>query len=789
AITRKNRMVSIDVLANDTDNDGDNLSIESIVDGAIGTATIVSGPPVSIEYTPQSDQYGEDTLTYVVNDGKGKSASGTVTVIVTPWGPEQTVGSGEGPKISSDASSGISLLTWRGGTTTASFIWGTRYLPGNGWIIPQTPLANGELLDQQQVVATNSGTGLVLWQDSNTSSSEQFLNIADWDGLAWTFGSIIRSDTQIPVSKPVLAGSATAHFPAVWLERETITGRQHVVWVSQAGGNATAVTSGVANADDPFIAVADNGAVVIVWTDVINGNLVWRFGDSSGLTQPVNSVLNVTGSNIREGQIVLNGSGQGMIVWYYDDANGVTRLASRAINVIDASNEPVLGSEVTIDNGNGNVSDTRLAVAGNGDIVVVWVQEETAGSAIWANRITQTFNVVEKISEYPDWLPVDPVVTINSNGVVTVAWVEKDKAVSRRFEVEGVWSYTEPLDESATAKSSKITIDSSDSGQVIAAWQRDNGMIMSTVAEVDIINADPLPADHTTAEAGSCNNAGCHSLDNEHINITGECDACHFNTLWAPVSTVDHNLVVGVCSSCHDDVIATGKHAAHIPTTLECSACHNTAAWSPTIGGSGGTVDHSNFVGNCISCHDGVTASGKNAAHINTTNVCDACHQVFPATWNPVPASAVDHSQVIGTCASCHNGVTATGKPVSHPNTTNVCENCHGIPPRAWLNIAGIFSHSDALGLCSSCHNGGIGPAKSAGHCEPAGECSDCHTTNSFATPFADCPTPIPPPAPTVPPPPPPPAPTAPPPPPAPAPPPPPPPPPPLPPAGMGGLP
>ena len=110
AITRKNKTVSIDVLANDTDDDGDNLNIESVANGNIGTATVVTGLPDTIEYTSQQDQYGEDTLTYVVKDGKGKSASGTVTVIVTPWGSEETVGSGEGPKISSDSSSGISFF-------------------------------------------------------------------------------------------------------------------------------------------------------------------------------------------------------------------------------------------------------------------------------------------------------------------------------------------------------------------------------------------------------------------------------------------------------------------------------------------------------------------------------------------------------------------------------------------------------------------------------------------------------------------------------------------------------
>ena len=43
--------------------------------------------------------------------------------------------------------------------------------------------------------------------------------------------------------------------------------------------------------------------------------------------------------------------------------------------------------------------------------------------------------------------------------------------------------------------------------------------------------------------------------------------------------------------------------ATHVPTTAECDSCHNSNAWIPAA------VDHSTFIDNCISCHDGVTAS------------------------------------------------------------------------------------------------------------------------------------------------------------------------------------
>jgi hypothetical protein len=73
--------VTVDVLANDTDPDGDMLSLASVGDAAHGTAAIESG---RLRYTPDTGFSGQDTVTYVVSDGRGLTDSGTVTITVGP---------------------------------------------------------------------------------------------------------------------------------------------------------------------------------------------------------------------------------------------------------------------------------------------------------------------------------------------------------------------------------------------------------------------------------------------------------------------------------------------------------------------------------------------------------------------------------------------------------------------------------------------------------------------------------------------------------------------------------
>ena len=72
---------TIAVLANDTDLDGDTLTVSSVTVPAHGTAAI--NPDKTIAYTPTANYNGADTFSYTINDGRGV-ATATVSVTVTP---------------------------------------------------------------------------------------------------------------------------------------------------------------------------------------------------------------------------------------------------------------------------------------------------------------------------------------------------------------------------------------------------------------------------------------------------------------------------------------------------------------------------------------------------------------------------------------------------------------------------------------------------------------------------------------------------------------------------------
>ncbi len=69
-----------DLTTNDTDVDGDTLTVTAVTNGTKGTANLVSG---SITYSPNLNANGSDSFTYTVSDGQGGTATGTVTVTIT----------------------------------------------------------------------------------------------------------------------------------------------------------------------------------------------------------------------------------------------------------------------------------------------------------------------------------------------------------------------------------------------------------------------------------------------------------------------------------------------------------------------------------------------------------------------------------------------------------------------------------------------------------------------------------------------------------------------------------
>lgn len=209
------------------------------------------------------------------------------------------------------------------------------------------------------------------------------------------------------------------------------------------------------------------------------------------------------------------------------------------------------------------------------------------------------------------------------------------------------------------------------------------------------------------------------SLSNQHI--AARCESCHVQGVFRGTPRE--------CSSCHRNASrpnATQFPIKHIPTTQQCDICHKSVDWGIVMFRHQGVVK-----GTCRSCHDGVTATGKSAKHIKVAASCDVCHNTL--TWT---ATTFDHSRnEPGTpCDSCHNDSGARGKRANHIPYTPAnapCDTCH--VTYTWYTT---FNHSSVTaGSCTTCHNSFNAIGKPATHIPTTGACNNCHTNFSAFKP------------------------------------------------------
>ena len=187
ATTNEDTAVVVAVLANDSDVDGDSLSVSAVTQGANGTVVINGDNTVT--YTPNANFNGADSFTYTVDDGNGGSDTATVNVTVNAVNDAPTTNNVSANGAEDAASIAITLTGGDIDGTVQSFALSS--LPANGTLYTDAGLTTAAATATDYAA---SGEALTLY----------FVPDADWNGVT-SFDFAAKDDGGASDASPATA--------------------------------------------------------------------------------------------------------------------------------------------------------------------------------------------------------------------------------------------------------------------------------------------------------------------------------------------------------------------------------------------------------------------------------------------------------------------------------------------------------------------------------------------------------------------------------------------------------
>ncbi len=381
ASTPEDTSVVVNVLANDSDADGNTLTVFGVTQPAHGSANFTSS---SVRYVPSANYSGPDTFTYSINDGTGRSYLGiTVSITVTPVNDPPIAGN-DAASVAEDGSVGVPVLAndsdldgdtlvvtavTQGAHGTVSFAGGSvTYVPSANYsggdsfayTIGDGNGGSGTATVSVTVTAVNDspngGDDFASVAEDGSTSVSVLANDSDADGDTL----VVTAVTQGVHGTVSFTGASVTYIPSAnYNGGDTFT----YTIVDGNGGSATATVSVTVtavndspNGGDDFVSVAEDGSASVS----VLGNDSDPDGDTlvvTAVTQSAHGTVSFAGGLVTYIPSA-NYNGSDSFTYTISDGNGGASTATVSIMVTAANDAPLAGNDVAsvVEDGSVNVA-------------------------------------------------------------------------------------------------------------------------------------------------------------------------------------------------------------------------------------------------------------------------------------------------------------------------------------------------------------------------------------------------------------------------------------------------
>jgi Ca2+-binding RTX toxin-like protein len=410
-------VVTGNVLADDTDIEGDILSIQSFTQGASGS--VVDNADGTLTYSPHADYNGPDRFTYTVTDGNGGADTATVTVTVNAVN-DAPVAAGDSVITDEDFA-----------VTTGDVLADDTDVEGDDLSIQSfTQPAHGTVVD-------NADGTFTYTPNVNYNGLDSFTyTVVDGNGGSDTATVAVTVNPDNDRYDHVIEGTE------VTLDVGRSTDPADLQPVAD-GGEVQVNTSIWGDQMTPSIGIAGDGSYVVVWVGYDarrKGVLAQRFDADGSAVGGEFQVNTRTSGDQKAPSIAMAFDGRFVVAWEGFDANKKGVFAQR----FDAAGAAIGGEFRVNTSTSGDQKAPSIALAADGSFVVAWEGIDANKKGIFAQRFDAAGNAAGgeiQVNATTSGDQAKPSIAVEFDGGFVVAWEGLDanrKGVfAQRFDADG----------------------------------------------------------------------------------------------------------------------------------------------------------------------------------------------------------------------------------------------------------------------------------------------------------------------------------------------------------------